>query len=97
MTGTTEDIRTWVRGSTEYLSYQVTADVDLEDDIPIAITFDRDTFITATWIGTVGHTRTCQALLDDTQIPSAVTTRVYLRLTDNPEIPLIPAGSINFI
>jgi len=91
---TQPDERVWPRGTVEYLEATVTADVVIADDDPVAFTFDRETFHTAEWTGIAGNTRTCRVLLDDTLLPAAPASDVYVRVTDNPEIPLIPAGTL---
>lgn len=92
----TSSTRTWVRGSTEYLEYAVTANVPLDSQV-VEITFDRDTFHTAAWIGDIGTTRTCQVLISDAELPADSAVDVFIRITDTPEIPLIPAGTLTII
>lgn len=95
---------TWVRGTTEYLKYLVEADVEL-DAQPVYFTFDRDdpdAFITAEWAGSdvevAGrHKRVARALVDDSELPASGYAQVFIKVTDNPEIPLIAAGPINVI
>lgn len=90
--------RPWVLGTVEYLDAQITADVTLDDAEPVAFTFDRDTFHDAEWIGVAGTTRTCRLLVDDSMLPAgAQTVEVFVRITDNPEVPLIPQGSLEII
>lgn len=86
---------TWTRGTTEYLTGTVTADVTL-DTQPVAVTFDKTTFVTAAWTGTAGTTRGWQVLLTDTNLPVNNQSFVYVRVTDNPEIPLFRAGILTF-
>jgi len=91
----TED-RTWVRGSIEYLEVQIEADVELNVQA-VRFTFDRVTFFDAEWAGDPGTTRTARLLLDDSMLPDAITTPVFVTITDNPETPLIPAGTLTVI
>lgn len=80
-------------GTVEYLDLVVTADVDLDQDVEI--TFDRETWIPAAWAGDVGTTRTAQVLLGDAvPLPAKGAHKVYLRFTDNPEIPVVLAGTV---
>jgi hypothetical protein len=104
MTCQTTDVRTWVRGSVDYLTYDVTADVELGDQ-DVAITFDRTALIPATWIGTDTenddhtHTRPCRTVnvISDDDLPAGISAEVFIKITDNPAIPFIDAGTITFI
>lgn len=82
----------------EYLGVTVTANVVL-DSQPVSIAFDRDgTWHPATWIGVAGTTRTAQVLVNDSIIPtSRSATSVYVRVTDNPEVPIIRAGQLEIL
>lgn len=85
--------RTLQTGTVELLSVSVTADVTL-DAQPVEISFDRSTWLSATWIGTAGTTRSAQVLLDATNLPSVGNWPVFVRVTDDPEIPVMLAGGI---
>jgi hypothetical protein len=90
--------RTIYRDATEYLTVSVTADVSLTTQ-PVYISVDnRATWLTATWIGTAGTTRSCQVLLNNTNMPVAGDRQLFVKITDSPETPIIPAaGACNFI
>ena len=85
----------YVAGSVEYLTVTVTADVTLGSQ-PVALSLDRGvTWLPATWQGDPGTTR--QARTDEpvtfTRPSPYRDTPVLVRVTDNPEVPLIAAGS----
>lgn len=85
-------MRVLYRGTKEYLEVPVASDVELDGTIEFS--FDRQTWLTAEWTGDPGTTRTAQVLVDDDNLPAKSTSSVYVRFTDNPEIPLIKAGEI---
>lgn len=82
------------RGSEEYLAVTVTADVTLTTQ-PVAVSLDRGaTWLDCTWQGSAGTTRTART--DDPvvwDVPLRKNDGVLVRVTDNPETPLIRAGS----
>lgn len=83
----------------EYLNVTVTCStegVDL-DAQPVYITFDRAIYYTAEWVGDVGPTRTARLLMDDSNLPTGKTSTIYVRVTDNPEAPIIAAGKLNVL
>lgn len=90
--------RTIMRGSTEYLTVSVTADITL-DAQPVAFSFDRTIWLPAEWVGTAGTTRSARLLVSDTNLPAPPTTStaVYVKVTDNPEVPIVQAGGINLV
>lgn len=79
-------------GSTEYVSVTVTADVPLTDAMPVDLTLDDGaTWLDCIWLGSEGTTRRARTLAPVTHsTPGYV--RVVVRVTDTPEVPLIPAG-----
>lgn len=81
-------IRTITRGSTEYLRVTVTCDVQLTSQ-SVAFSFDRSTWIPAEWEGSAGTTRTARALVSTSALPANRAPSLYVRVTDNPEIPVI--------
>lgn len=86
-----------LRGSTEYLEVTVTSTITL-DAQPVAFSFDRETWLPAEWTGTAGTTRTARALVSDANLPQPRSvTPVYVRVTDNPEAPVINAGTLSII
>lgn len=88
--------RDWPRGTKEYLSATISADVDLTDDVPIWFTFDREVFLEGEWVGDVGMSRACRLLVDDSILPPDLSLiDVHIRIDDNPEVPLIPVGQLN--
>jgi hypothetical protein len=85
------------RGTTDFLDVIVRADVDLGAQT-VAVSFDRTTWLPATWIGDVGITRSCRVLIDASNIPddrNAAT--VFVRVTDTPEVPVISAGLVKIL
>lgn len=95
---TTLTTRPWPRGTVEYLEAEIIANVEIADDEPVEFTFDRQTFHTGAWIGDAATTRVCRVLVDDTMLPDgAQTVDVFVRVTDDPEVPLIPQGSLQII
>lgn len=83
------------RLSQEYLEVKVRADTMLVDQpVTIAVTRaqpDLGDFAGAAWKGLAGTTRT--ARLHPDQVPHGTGTwRVYVQVTDDPEIPVILAG-----
>lgn len=94
MTCTTEDTRTIHRGTTEYLKVELTADVTL-DTQPVEFSLDDGTtWLTAEGIGAAAMTRTYRHLLLPEEQPAGSVVEVLVRITDNPEIPIINAGSL---
>lgn len=69
-----------------------TAGVVLDQDV--AFTFDRVTYYPANWIGDPGPIRTAQLLMTDANLPTQKTNTVYVRVTDNPEQPILNAGTL---
>ncbi len=89
--------REWPRGTTEYLSLDVTANVSLSTQ-DVAVTFDRETFHDAEWQGSAGTTRVCRLLVDDDVLPEGYgVVPIYVRVTDSPEIPLIQSGYLSIV
>lgn len=86
------------RGSVEYITATVTADVPLTMPVELSLSRgDTHTWLPATWEGAPGETRNVRTLnvvtFDDTYEASAYS--VCVRLTDNPEMPVIDAGRLN--
>lgn len=87
--------RTLYRGTVEYLTGTVEADVTITDSDTVAVSFDRVTWHTAGWVGAEGTTRTWRILVGDTvALPGPRESGVYVRVTDNPEIPVVLAGTV---
>lgn len=89
----TDTERTILRGSVEYLDVVVTADVSL-DAQAVAISFDRTTWLTATWQGSAGQTRTASILGNDSNLPN-LSGPVFIKVTDSPEVPVQRAGYLH--
>lgn len=84
------------RTSTEYLRARVVADVAL-DAQTVAISFDETTWHTAEWVGDPGTTRSAQILVGpsgDHPYPAGRFSDVFVKVTDNPEIPVQRAGGL---
>lgn len=87
--------RAIIRGSTEYLDVTVHCDFTLSAQ-PVAFSFDEgSTWLTAAWIGTAGTTRTARLLIDGTNTPAGTGAKVYVKVTDATEIPILNAGRLN--
>lgn len=84
-------IRTMYRGTVEYLEISIAAD-EILDAQPVSFSFDRDTWHPAEWDGVASTTRTARLLLGSTVPLPVRSSAVYVRLTDNPEIPVMRAG-----
>lgn len=100
----------YVAGSSEYLSVPITADVEL-DTQPVRISIDHGaTWLDCTWQGTdttttvngeTKHRRTART--DDPvtfSLGTAASLKTYTvlaKVTDNPEVPVLKAGSFNVI
>lgn len=80
-------------GTTEYLSVTVRAPVAL-DAQAVAFSFDGTTWITAAWTGTASTTRTARALVNAGNMPAVGVHTLYVRVTSDPEIPVISAGQV---
>lgn len=85
-------------GSREFLYADVTADVTLDAqvvEIGVGRTVTDATWLAAGWQGDAGTTRSARALLDGTLALGKWS--VFVRITDNPEIPIIHAGVLRVI
>ena len=87
---------TYLDGSVEYLTVTVTADIELTDQ-PVEISVDRGaTWLPAVWTGDPGTTRkarTAEPYTFDRGDKRLVSHSVWVRITDNPEAPIVSAGS----
>lgn len=93
-TCTTDDTRVIQRGTTEYLKIELTADVTL-DAQPVAFSLDDEaTWLTAEGVGSPGLVRTYRHLLLPAEQPDGEQVEVLVRITDNPEIVIISAGTL---
>lgn len=84
------------RGTTEYVVVEVTADETLDMTVAISITTNSThTWLPAQWVGSAGTTRECRTVdpveFDSTDYPAGGYA-IYVKLTDNPEVPFIRAG-----
>ena len=84
------------RGTTEYISAQITGDTTLNTQT-VEMSFDRTTWLTAEWVGTAGTTRTCRILASATNLPTDANFDVWVRITDTPEIPVLRAGHVQIV
>lgn len=93
--------RTMRHDSREYLGVNVTADVTL-DEQPVSIAVHpysstaEPTLYTAEWVGDAATTREARILVGPGGAPSVVeltrgTYRVLVKVTDNPEAPVVEA------
>lgn len=86
----------WCRGSTDYLPFVVTANYDLVDQV-VEISFDREAWIEANWVGDPGKVRTAQSLISDEVLPARSAAFVFMRVVDNPSEPVELVGLLEFI
>lgn len=87
-------VRIIYTGTIEYLSGTVTANVTIGADV-VAVSFDRVTWYPAAWTGPTGTTQTWQLLLGAlVPLPSTTNSTVFVRVTDNPEAPVMNAGTL---
>jgi hypothetical protein len=94
--------RTMRHDSREYLGVNVTADVEL-DEQPVSIAVHPysstadPTLSPAEWVGDAGTTREARILVGPGGDPSVVeltrgsTYRILVKVTDNPEAPVVEA------
>jgi hypothetical protein len=96
--------RTIRHDSREYLGVNVTADVELDaQPVFIAVhpySMAEPTFYTAEWVADAATTREARILIGPAGAPSVVeltrgTYRVLVKVTDNPEAPVVEAYQLN--
>ena len=80
-------------GTTEYVTATVYAGVTL-DAQAVHLSFDRSTWIAATWIGSAATQRQAKALINAGNLPVAGTYDLYVRVNDGTEIPVMSAGQV---
>jgi hypothetical protein len=81
-------------GTLEYVSATVTADVSL-DAQAVTISIDSGaTWLPATWVGSPGTTRKVRTSNPVSFAVKAAWRQVLIKIVDNPEIPIVEAGSI---
>lgn len=94
-----------LRGTIEYLPFTATADQEITDQV-VSVSFDREAWLEAEWVGeseeivaddgTVTHRRKGRVgPLDDTTLPADDFSGVFVKVTDNPEVPIKRAGSLD--
>lgn len=87
-----------VQGSIEYLYMDVRADRVL-DAQPVAISISTTrtpvVWVTAEWVGTAGKFRSARILLDGSLVEDLY--YVYGRVTDSPETPVFPVGTLKIV
>lgn len=87
------------RGTVEFVSATAAADVTLgTQTVKLAISRgDEHTWLDAMWMGSSGTTRKARTVspitFDDATYPYS-TYGVYVKVTDDPEVPVIRAGSL---
>lgn len=87
------------RGTVEFVAVPVTANVTLGTQaVKIAISRgDTHTWLNAIWIGSSGTTRTARttgAITFDATTYPASSYGVFVKVTDDPEVPIIRAGTL---
>ena len=91
------DTRSIHRGSTEYLKVTLTSDVTL-DAQPVEFSLDDGTtWLSAEAVGSAAMVRQYRHLLTPEEQPDKAAVVVLVRITDNPEIPIIEAGTLSII
>lgn len=88
------------RGSVEYVTAEVEADVTLDDTVTVEVSVDRGThsWLAAEWTGTAGTTRslrTSTPVTFSTGSYPAANYSVFVRVTDNPEVVVLSAGTLS--
>lgn len=89
----------------EYLNVPVTSrpaaagEEAIDLDVTVQFTFDRQTYYTAAWAGTQttngsNKTRVAQLLMTEANLPETRTNTIWVRITDNPEAPIVNAGNL---
>lgn len=89
------DDRIMYAGTVQYLRATLSAD-DVLVDQTVEFSFDRQTWYPGTWAGSQGTTRVAEILLGQ-DLPTPQAGRIYevfVRLTDNPQIPIMSAGLV---
>ena len=100
-------LRTFQASTVEYLEALVKSTADLVGD-PVQLSFDEQTWFDATWTTApanaltpedlrkgLTHAQVAQALVGEANpLPAAGLSTVYVRITDNPEAPVIVAGKV---
>lgn len=85
--------RELVRGTAEYLTLTVVGNVTLDTQV-VEFSFDKTTWMTAAWQGSAATTRKARVFIEEADMPTSTSTKVYVRVTDDPEIPILIAGQI---
>lgn len=82
-------------GTVQYLTVTLKSNAVIVDQ-PVEFSFDRQTWYPAEWATAPDVTRKCRILTEDVLPlpPSGGLKSVYVRLTDNPEIPIISPGQV---
>lgn len=83
------------KGSIEYLYADVVSDVTLDQQVvemALAETLASVTWLPAAWMGASGLARTARVLLDGTVAEGKY--QVFVKIHDNPEVPIIKAGTL---
>jgi hypothetical protein len=84
-------------GSIELLKATVTADVTLDDTVTVALSLTPTAtgihdWRPAAWVGVAGTTR--EARTSQTLTFASGSYTVFVKLTDNPEIPILAAYAV---
>lgn len=87
-------VRKVYRTSTEYLDVSVTADVTLNAQTVQISVDNQATWLSASWVGSAGTTRTARVLLQpNVNMPAAGKHPVFVKLTDSPETPIFATSN----
>ena len=93
-------------GSQEYLVVEVTGDLMLDAQVVEIAVVDVDTrpttndWHTSAWTGDPGYTRNCRVFIGNSVGGISVDAgmyRVFVRVTDSPEIPIMDAGLLSVL
>lgn len=95
---TSDSSNHYPRGTSEFVKATVTSDVTLDDQtVKIAISRGDDhTWLDAHWLGDAGTTRkvrTDSPVTFSTENYPALTYTVFVKVTDDPEAPIIRVGT----
>lgn len=98
MSRANSNTRTMYLGTLEYLTGGIGADIEVTDSDTIEVSFDKGlAWHAAEWVGPPGISRQWRLLLGSTIPLTLGRSAVYVRITDNPEVPIVKAGTLNVV
>jgi hypothetical protein len=82
-------------GTTEFVTFTVTADVEL-DTQTVAVSIDQGaTWLPCTWTGDTPSTTRTARTTEPVEFTDQASGTAFVRVTDDPEAPVIDAGYFN--